>query len=182
MAQGRGEGPHVALGGWLRELRIAAGFDSQPRAEMRAQHLGLASITQGKLSYAERGWNPMPDPRLLLDLATLYGVPYEDLVARCVEAQYGLAMRPAQPGKARPETSVQPELTDEDRMLVDFRRLATKLGRTTQFMKLVEATAEALLDAATSVPKDADRAAAGATGTDPTPRARSIRKGKTTRR
>lgn len=166
MTQGRGDGPHNALGNWLRDLRVRAGFDSQPRAELRARHLGLRTVTQGKLSYAERGWNALPEPQLLRDLAELYDVPYAELVARCVQAQYDVEMWPARPGEPRPEIRVEPALTTEEELLLGLVRSIADKGTRRDFMKMV-AVAHAGLVAGGQIDRAAAPQAAGEASSPP---------------
>ena len=81
-------GPYEEFGTWLREMRVAAKFASQPQAEIRARTRGLRLINQGKLSHIERGMNGNPDPKFLAQLAELYGLKYSDVVARWMNVRY----------------------------------------------------------------------------------------------
>lgn len=84
-------GPYAAFGSWLREMRVAAKFASQPQAEIRARSKGLRLINQGKLSHIERGMNGDPDPKFLAQIAQLYGLNYRDVVSRWMAVRYELA-------------------------------------------------------------------------------------------
>lgn len=101
-------GPYLAFGAWLRERREAARLKSQPQAELKARKLGLKLINQGKLSHLERGMNGNPDPEFLNEIAQVYGVSYEVVVARWIAAKFGL-----QPGAiASAESKLQPHAVE----------------------------------------------------------------------
>jgi HTH-type transcriptional regulator, competence development regulator len=140
---------HAELGEYFVGLRQRRELGQRQAAEI-ADRRNITALSRQVLLRLEQGKTKNPEPEVLKAIADLYGVTYDELVIRCVEAQYGVEMRPAKPGEPKPETKAQPELTEEDQILIGFRRLAAKHGRTTQFMKLVEATAEALLDAMTT--------------------------------
>jgi transcriptional regulator with XRE-family HTH domain len=135
---------HADLGAYFRELRAAKGW-GQAEAAHYAERRHLDAVTRQVLLRLEVGKTKNPEPEVLRAVAYLYGVTYEELVIRCVEAQYEVEMRPAKPGEPRPETKVQPELTIEDQLLVSLRRLADKRGRLREFMKFVAAGAEAMM-------------------------------------
>lgn len=86
---GTGTGPFVRFGGWLRKQRLAAKLRSQPQAKLQADLLKLKHVTQGKLSYIERGWNTNPDPNLLSDLAILYRIPLPLILEKWTETRHG---------------------------------------------------------------------------------------------
>ena len=132
MTQGRGEGPHRELGQWFRDLRVRARLNSQPLAVKRAKHMKLWAVTQGKLSYLERGWNAQPEMALLHELAALYGVSYEELVVRCVEAQYGVKLVPETGADRKALPTPAPVIhfdAAERRLLQHYRRLPAVLQR-----------------------------------------------------
>ena len=52
--------------------------------------MGLNQITQRKLSYLERGQNSNPEPELLEQVARLYEVTYEYVLAEWVKDKYGI--------------------------------------------------------------------------------------------
>ena len=79
--------PYKDFGAWLRELRVRAGFLSQSNVEVRG---GSRLVNQGKLSHIERGLNKNPSPDLLRALSSLYKRPYRELIARWVEARFGV--------------------------------------------------------------------------------------------
>lgn len=81
-------GPFLEFGEWLRWLREDEKKYSQPQAVQRARAMKLPEITQGKLSYIERGLNGNPEPELLRQLATLYETPYETILDRWVGTRY----------------------------------------------------------------------------------------------
>lgn len=85
----KGPGPHAEFGEWIREKRRCAKNRTQPKAVLAARRLGLHLITQGKLTHLERGWNRNPDPELLRQVATLFQVPYEEVVAHWVAHRFG---------------------------------------------------------------------------------------------
>jgi hypothetical protein len=82
--------PYAAFGKWLRDRRLGAGYQSQPRAALRALHRGLTLINQGKISHIERGLNGDPDPELLQQLAQLYGLEYDAIVRQWMQAKYNV--------------------------------------------------------------------------------------------
>lgn len=85
-------GPYLPFGQWLRDRRVEARLESQPKAEIKARRLGLRLINQGKLSHIERGMNGNPDPEFLRQLAKLYTLPYEDVIARWMHVRYAVAI------------------------------------------------------------------------------------------
>lgn len=133
MKRARGDGQYSAFGQWMREKRCSAGFSSQPMAVQRARQLSKPSaVKQGKLSYIERGWNALPDPQLARELARLYGIDLEDLVARGVEAQYGVKMGPATDADRKRLPSPAPVVQfdpNERKLLEHFRQASPELQR-----------------------------------------------------
>lgn len=120
---------HPDLGRYFAELRKAHGWKQSQAAHFAARR-GLAALTRQVLLRLENGKTKNPEPDVLRAVGDLYGVPYEQLVTRCVEAQYGVELRPARPGEARPAAWGQPGLAagdeDELRLLERYRQISPR--------------------------------------------------------
>ena len=79
---------HEKFGGFVRSLRQRLPTLSQPNAELKAERLGLGLVSQGRLSYLERGENDNPDPEMLREMAQLYGVTYESILSEWISDKY----------------------------------------------------------------------------------------------
>ena len=79
---------HEKFGGFIRGLRQRLPTLSQPNAELKAERLGLGLVSQGRLSYLERGENDNPDPEMLREMAQLYGVTYESILSEWISDKY----------------------------------------------------------------------------------------------
>lgn len=76
---------HREFGLYMQALRVKAGFQSQRGVVMKAERLGLASISRLKLRQLEEGRTLSPDPKFLRELATLYRQEYQELVKRFID-------------------------------------------------------------------------------------------------
>lgn len=84
---------HAELGAFFVHLRRMKGW-SQRQATTMARERG-ASLSLGSLRFLEEGKTKHPDRALLEGVATLYDVPFEMLVQRFVEANYGVDVKVA---------------------------------------------------------------------------------------
>jgi len=107
--------PYRDFGAWLKQIRVRAGFPSQSNVEIRG---GSKVVNQGKLSHIERGLNTNPSPALLRELATLYKRPYSEVVARWIDARFGVDL-------LETKLTVEDFLTDDERWCLEqYRRLS----------------------------------------------------------
>ncbi|HEV8474607.1 MAG TPA: helix-turn-helix domain-containing protein [Methylomirabilota bacterium] len=79
------------FGAFLRALRRARRWNSRAQAISMGERRGIA-VSYQALRQLEEGITKSPDPKVLKALATLYDVPYEDLVRRCIEEGYGVTL------------------------------------------------------------------------------------------
>jgi transcriptional regulator with XRE-family HTH domain len=79
---------HGQIGAELRELREARGW-SQSQAVHLAGRRHLPAVSVQQLRFLEEGRTKHPDADILRSVAGLYGLEYQDLVARYVRANYG---------------------------------------------------------------------------------------------
>lgn len=89
----------AAFGNWLVELRLRAALRSQDTVieAARGQFPEFTSprpLTKSMLSLYERGEVHSLKPRVLWVLGHLYGVPYEEMVRRYVNARFGVVLGP----------------------------------------------------------------------------------------
>ena len=121
---------HGQIGSELRELREARGW-SQHQTVSLAKRRKLPPLSVQKLRYLEEGRTKHPDAEVLRALSALYGVNYDELVARFIVAIYGFGAARA----ATTETIHGPLagnwrlLQDDERQLLDAWRAATPEGR-----------------------------------------------------
>jgi transcriptional regulator with XRE-family HTH domain len=120
---------HSELGAYFTRLRQERGWTQRQTAAI-ARQKNMSAIGRQTVWRLETGKVKNPDEDVLRAIATLYGVTYEDLVARCVEAQYGIEMRPAKPGAPRLEAVVAAAFDpEEQRVLKAFRRVKSAKQR-----------------------------------------------------
>ena len=131
---------------------------------MIAKKRGLDGITQQVLLRLEHGKTKNPEPEILRGVSHLYGVAYEDLVVRCVEAQFGVELRPAKPGEPKPEAHIVPALDPKEEALLGLLRAIPDKGRRLDLMRLMANAAAGLLAEGTSAIGGADHAAVVGTG------------------
>jgi transcriptional regulator with XRE-family HTH domain len=81
---------HPQLAPYFRSLRERRGW-GQNQASDLALRKGLSLLTRQVLLRLENGKTKWPDPGVLQQLATLYDLPYAELVAEVVRHTYGLA-------------------------------------------------------------------------------------------
>ena len=93
---------HEKFGGFVRSLRQRLPTLSQPNAELKAERLGLGLVSQGRLSYLERGENDNPDPEMLREMAQLYGVTYESILSEWISDKYEVDPSRLSAGAATP--------------------------------------------------------------------------------
>ena len=79
---------HAKIGAFLVRLREMKGW-SQRKTVTVARQSGIA-LSLGSLRFLEEGKTKHPDRVLLAGIAALYDVPFELLVQRFVEANYGI--------------------------------------------------------------------------------------------
>ena len=84
---------HAELGAFFVHLRRMKGW-SQRKATLMARQRGIA-LSLGSLRFLEEGKTKHPDRGLLEGIASLYDVPFEMLVQRFVEANYGVDVKVA---------------------------------------------------------------------------------------
>lgn len=80
---------NAALGSYFAGLRERRGW-TQRQATQLAVRKAIPGIAKQTIWRIEKGKIKHPDADALRGLATLYNVPFHDLVARYVEAQYGV--------------------------------------------------------------------------------------------
>jgi transcriptional regulator with XRE-family HTH domain len=80
------------LGAFFLALREERGWNQSEAASL-ASRRQLSALTRQVLLRLEKGKTKNPEPDVLRDLAALYEVPYDDLVARWVNARYGVKPR-----------------------------------------------------------------------------------------
>ena len=96
---------HAEIGAFLAHLRQMKGW-SQRKTVSMARQRGLA-LSLGSLRFLEEGRTKYPDRVLLAGVAALYDVPFELLVQRFVEANYGVEVRVRGAGSGpSPESNV----------------------------------------------------------------------------
>lgn len=120
---------HPGLGEYFVALRSKHGW-TQRQATAIAHRRGLQGIAKQTLWRLESGKVKNPEAEVLRAVAELYDVTYEDLVVRCVEAQYGVALFPAAPGREKPASQSRPALAsfdpDEQRLLTRYRQVSAR--------------------------------------------------------
>lgn len=79
------------IGSLFRGLREVEGWGLRQAARIAAGR-GLSLLTMNALGFLERGATKNPGPDLLREIATLYGVPYAELVGRFLTARYKIAI------------------------------------------------------------------------------------------
>ena len=102
---------HSNIGAFLAHLREIKGW-SQRKTVNVARERGIA-LSLGSLRFLEEGKTKYPDRALLAGIAALYDVPFELLVQRFVEANYGVEVRVRATGAepSRESDVVDPTLT-----------------------------------------------------------------------
>jgi transcriptional regulator with XRE-family HTH domain len=102
---------HSNIGAFLAHLREIKGW-SQRKTVNVARERGIA-LSLGSLRFLEEGKTKYPDRALLAGIAALYDVPFELLVQRFVEANYGVEVRvrATGAGPSRESDVVDPTLT-----------------------------------------------------------------------
>jgi hypothetical protein len=93
---------HAEVGAFLMHLRHMKGWSQRKTVQMARQR-GL-SLSLGSLRFLEEGKTKHPERALLKAVATLYDVPFELLVQRFVEANYGVSVKVATGDGGRPPT------------------------------------------------------------------------------
>lgn len=78
------------LGKFFVSLREAKNWNQSQAADI-ATRRGLSRLSYNALRYLEEGKTKNPEPDVLRALATLYDVPYEELLAKFWETRYGVA-------------------------------------------------------------------------------------------
>jgi transcriptional regulator with XRE-family HTH domain len=94
---------HPEIGAFLVHLRQMKGW-SQRRAVSVARQRGIA-LSLGSLRFVEEGKTKYPDRVLLAGIASLYDVPFEMLVQRFVEANYGVEIQVRASGTSSSESA-----------------------------------------------------------------------------
>lgn len=122
---------NATLGEYFAELRLAHNW-TQRQATAIAFNRKIAGISKQTIWRIEKGKIKHPEADALRGLAALYGVSYEELVVRCVEAQYGVKLVPATAAERkslpRPNAVVAFDPA-ERRMLDQYRRLRPELRK-----------------------------------------------------
>lgn len=81
---------HAEIGAFLVHLRQMKGWSQRQTVNMARQR-GIA-LSLGSLRFLEEGKTKHPDRTLLAGVAALYDLPFELLVQRFVEANYGVVV------------------------------------------------------------------------------------------
>ena len=89
---------HAEIGAFLVHLRQMKGWSQRKTVNMARQRGIMLSL--GSLRFIEEGKTKYPDRALLAGIAALYDVPFELLVQRFVEANYGVEVRVRAEGEA----------------------------------------------------------------------------------
>jgi transcriptional regulator with XRE-family HTH domain len=80
-------GIHPEIGRLFRQLREDKGWGLRQAARLAGAR-SLTLLTMNSLGFLERGATKNPDPELLKEVATLYGVPYEKVAGEYVRVRY----------------------------------------------------------------------------------------------
>lgn len=90
------------LGQFFQQLREQKGW-KQAYAGSLAERRGLSGLSRQVLLRLEAGRTKNPEPNVLRSIATLYQVPYEELLARFWQARYGVSPEHVTAARARLE-------------------------------------------------------------------------------
>jgi transcriptional regulator with XRE-family HTH domain len=88
------------LGAFFRALRERRGIGLRQAADL-ARRRRLSILNLNSLGALERGKTKNPQPALLRELATLYEMTYEELVAPLIDQQYGIDISATAPREAQ---------------------------------------------------------------------------------
>lgn len=117
---------HADVGEFLAHLRRLKGW-SQRKAIQVARQRGL-KLSLGSLRFLEEGKTKHPDRALLEGVATLYEVPFEMLVQRFVEANYGVGVKVTiGEGAARPADPTLARVLDLETRVAQYQSTITEL-------------------------------------------------------
>lgn len=82
---------HKEIGQFFRQLRVARGWGLRQAGRI-AEEKRLDLLNFNTLGTLERGATKNPEPELLRELASLYKVPYHQLVGRFLTHRYGVGI------------------------------------------------------------------------------------------
>ena len=127
---------HAGLGEYFISLRQRLGWGQRQAAQL-AERRGIVLLTRQVMLRLEQGKTKNPEPTVLRAVAELYGVTYEELVARCIQSQYGVEMRPAKPGDPKRVTLGRAVLRDDEELILGLYNSIKDRGQRRDFLRML---------------------------------------------
>lgn len=123
---------HQELGAFFKALRDNRGWGFRQAVQI-AEGAHLTALTRQTLAGLESGRTKHPNPNVLRALATLYEMPYSEMVALYTQQQYGVDLRHTDEETGQPSTSRGiPDATEAARLRAQFDHLGDDIVNATR--------------------------------------------------